>query len=215
MINRKILELTCLPGDPETIVNLLMNNRRANFHGAFHLTKTLCHNVLELISGDEFKYCYYNPVSKFVFWQPINRNITACRSTDNAIWVARFLHGRYDMDSTYYSYSDKGEDCQLVGEGRHFLHMGKEGERVVYAINEYPWTFYEGGTPLPFEQLDRYKYRLKKDRLTEEMICDYMNALGYPIDDEKFFETDMAYIIEEKPATTFTILDASPVSTAK
>lgn len=213
MINRKILELTCLPGDPETIVNLLMNNRSMNAYGEQHLTKISCHNILDLISGEEFKYRYRIIGSKRVFWQPKNMNFTACRAVGGL--NIDYLHSRYDIDSTYYSYTDKGEDCQLVGEGSYFQHFGKEGERVVYAINEYPWTFYEEGTPLPFEQLDRYKYRLKKDRLTEEMICDYMNALGYPIDDEKFFETDMAYIIEEKPATTFTILDASPVSTAK
>lgn len=218
MINRKILELTCLLENPETIVNLLMNNRRVNYHNKLHLTKIPCNNVLDLISGEDFKYIYHNnPVWKYVFWQPKNTNFTACRATNNTIWVANFSHSRYDMDSTYYySFTDKGDDCQHLGEGRYFQHLGKEGERVVYAINEYPsWTFYEKGTPLPFEQLDHYNYRLKKKRLTEEMICDYMNALGYPIDDEKFFETDMAYVIENTVMPTFKILDASPVSTAK
>ena len=49
------------------------------------------------------------------------------------------------------------------------------------------WSFDLTGNPFPFEQLDRYEKRNKKDRFTMEMMVEYLMELGIDAFQEEFY----------------------------
>ncbi len=77
----------------------------------------------------------------------------------------------------------------------HFL--GPNGtERLVRVMQDPRWDFYEEGNPFPFEQTEKYKERIKKKRLTNDMILDYAEAMGYDVRNPDFWESDNATYLE-------------------
>ena len=52
-------------------------------------------------------------------------------------------------------------------------------ERTVYSIKEDShWTFYQGGEPLPCENLENYRARRKRDRLNETSLMEMFALIG-------------------------------------
>ena len=49
---------------------------------------------------------------------------------------------------------------------------------------------------LPFEQTEKYKVRIKKKRLTNDMILDYAEAMGYDVRNPEFWKSDNATYLE-------------------
>jgi hypothetical protein len=49
------------------------------------------------------------------------------------------------------------------------------------------WEFYSVGTPLPFEDLVKYRARKVRDRLTPSMLWSYVRSLGWDIQDAGFW----------------------------
>lgn len=45
------------------------------------------------------------------------------------------------------------------------------------------WTWYEGGSPFPWEETERYTARLKRDRFDRPMLLRYLEHLGVPVED--------------------------------
>ena len=62
-------------------------------------------------------------------------------------------------------------------------------ERIVYAMFEDKWLFYEQGQPLWFESLNDYKKRLIKSRITPALLEKYCEKIGLQIDDDCFLNT--------------------------
>lgn len=59
-----------------------------------------------------------------------------------------------------------------------FLYVNSDGEeRVVMALKEDRWTFFQQGEPLPFENLDYYNNRRIKDKINFEIIKEYLLKL--------------------------------------
>ena len=67
---------------------------------------------------------------------------------------------------------DKEQIC------RYEIVVSGEPSRVVYTIQDPHWKFYQQGTPMPYENLNAYLRSKKKDRLTKQMIVDYLSAEG-------------------------------------
>ncbi|MVA74985.1 hypothetical protein GC722_02925 [Auraticoccus sp. F435] len=57
---------------------------------------------------------------------------------------------------------------------RRVVTVARDGSR---------WSFSGFGEPFEFEQLERYKARLIKKRLTPEVLCQYLADYGIPIED--------------------------------
>lgn len=71
-------------------------------------------------------------------------------------------------------------------------YENKQLRRFVRAMKDSPrWTFYERGEVLAFEHTDKYKSKLIRQRLTREMVLQYVTALGAPVFDTGFWLTDM------------------------
>jgi hypothetical protein len=65
-------------------------------------------------------------------------------------------------------------------------------ERVIRLIKETNWDFYENSdlvAPLHFENVNYYRAKRKTNRLSKEIILEYLNLLGYNLKDINFFET--------------------------
>ena len=58
-------------------------------------------------------------------------------------------------------------------------YIDKNGkERIVMALKEDKWTFFQMGTPLPFENLSLYENKRIKDRINFDVIKQYLLKLG-------------------------------------
>ena len=68
----------------------------------------------------------------------------------------------------------------------HFEYVSIDNkERVVLALKEDRWTFFQQGEPLPFETMDYYNNRRIKDRMNFAIIKEYLLKMGidfYKID---------------------------------
>ena len=79
-----------------------------------------------------------------------------------------------------------------------FEYLGPEGEpplrhiRTVTAgiFDEGRWTFEAHGRQLEFEEPEAYERRLKRERLTREMLVRYLGALGIAVDDEAAYDSE-------------------------
>jgi hypothetical protein len=63
------------------------------------------------------------------------------------------------------------------------------------------WDFHQGGSPFPFEQVERYSARRKTDRFTFDMLESYLAKLGLSPFDERFYlpdSGDAAMLVERQ-----------------
>lgn len=75
------------------------------------------------------------------------------------------------------------------------LHAGRDVRRIVRVMRDSPsWQFFEDGPPQPFEHLDSYQARLIKNRFTQDMLCDYMSILGWPVTSPAFWNPPQSTI---------------------
>ena len=60
------------------------------------------------------------------------------------------------------------------------------------------WEFDQSGTPLPFENTEKYKEKLARNRLTPEILQQYLLHYGIDFFNDDFYmhEGSKAYIIE-------------------
>lgn len=72
--------------------------------------------------------------------------------------------------------------------------------RTVSAVNEGErWIFETSGKPQPFERPGAYKARRVRDRFPQELLAEYLLALGIDAFNEDFYLPDRwAYVVEEK-----------------
>lgn len=68
---------------------------------------------------------------------------------------------------------------------------------VAAAGNDGKWTFHASGEVQPFEQPERYKARLAKDRFTADLLASYLEAMGLAALDENFYLPGEATLIEK------------------
>lgn len=65
-----------------------------------------------------------------------------------------------------------------------FQYIYPDGkERIIYALKEDRWVFYEEGELLPFENPDYYKRRKIKDRINNDIIIEYLSKCGIDLFD--------------------------------
>lgn len=74
--------------------------------------------------------------------------------------------------------------------------------RVVHVSNQGSrWEFVEVGEPLPFEDVDRYRVRPTRNRLSSDLLADYLGHLGIrPFDDD--FYTGPARLVHMRDLAT-------------
>lgn len=83
-----------------------------------------------------------------------------------------------------------------------FLFEGPDGQPPLMGIRSLAahcedgrWSWHEWGAAQPFERLERYKARLKRDRLDRELLVDYLAAIGIDVDRPDFFGS--SWVVEQ------------------
>lgn len=75
-------------------------------------------------------------------------------------------------------------------------------QRIVYAYKDGRWSFNQHWEPLPFEDLEAYKEKRIRDRLTPEMVERYCQEFGINPYDTDFYK-GRAYIMSLRPYPDF------------
>jgi hypothetical protein len=81
--------------------------------------------------------------------------------------------------------------------------------RGVAAYKDNRWNFFQFGAPLPFEDLEAYKAKKKKDRLTPEMVERYCQQFLIDPYDPDFYQ-GKGYIINLRPYPDYPALTRYP-----
>jgi hypothetical protein len=162
-------------------------------------------NLLPLCAGSEDRYLFIPTKSR---------------------WTAYFANGLRGTDPSAIHYLAKRCDCRTIWivatpfimkkeesrgfEGALILELSSPEHTVTISRNLLrsirlekdigKWSFTENDTPLPFERLDRYESRYKKDRFTLEMMNEYLLEFGINAFQEEFYlpSGTKATIIREK-----------------
>jgi len=82
-----------------------------------------------------------------------------------------------------------------------FKYVKNGKERLVHAYwDSTRWIFYEKGQLLPFENPDYYKRRKIRDRVNFAIVNEYLEANGWDLNEESFWQSDVAtYFLEKHP----------------
>ena len=84
----------------------------------------------------------------------------------------------YDiLKCKYINFSVANKHCPYPKMAFKYTNADEE-ERVVMALKEDRWTFFQKGEPLPFENMEYYNNRRIKDRINFDIIKEYMLKLG-------------------------------------
>ena len=153
-------------------------------------------------SNEIFKLCvldlkrgcsvgFFPKVCKLQIWKPVG-------SHGVVLFGGRFigmedivetLNRNYDLECAYATFTL--DMSVLEGQLRQFIYHQKERKWRVVLVERNPrWGFFEYGVPLPFEQLEKYSERMIKKRLTNEMLLDYLLALGWDLRSPDFWKSD-------------------------
>lgn len=135
-----------------------------------------------------------HPIDHIVLWQPMNTNGTALFGNeqdgfDSMTWLLNRIN-KFEMTRIALDLDIENDEPEY-GMYHSFQHMYADGrERMVRVMWDDRWDFYEEGEPMPFEQTERYAERLKRKRLTNEMVLDYAKALGWDLRDPAFWTSE-------------------------
>jgi hypothetical protein len=117
-----------------------------------------------------------------------NKNASDAVTAVSGLCMVAGFDGVVLVDSE--SQWDTGRDIQFV------VHKGASTVRALALVWEGRRTFEAYGDPLPFEETDRYKHRLRRERLTPDVLQRYCAHLGlFPHDPSFYGET--GYLISD------------------
>lgn len=131
------------------------------------------------------------PIDKVILWKPKGHKGTVVFANTDIDRIMYFINLENKFAITGIKL-----DLDLPGENHYlpcyyFKHWDKDNNlRLVRVMCDPRWVFYEEGERFPFEQGEKYNERIKKKRLTNDMIKDYVTAMGWNIRDEGFFDSD-------------------------
>ena len=135
-----------------------------------------------------------HPIWNLALWQPTNTKGTVLFGNlqDGFTSVTWILNRNYKFKLTWIAVDfDIKNDEPEYGMFHSFHHFYADGrERLVRAMWDDRWDFYEEGEPMPFEQTERYTERLRRKRLTNDMVLDYAKALGWDLRDPAFWTSE-------------------------
>jgi len=124
-----------------------------------------------------------------VFWQPLKQNYTIMLTNLWDGWVTlgyllNIVKGVKMLDLSLFN------DC---------VKFNFNNERFIRVMWDSKWDFYELGQPLFFENTEQYKVRLKKRRLTIDMVIEYTKFLGVDLMNPEIYKTDKEALYYIKP----------------
>lgn len=153
-------------------------------------------NVSEIISSMDLVYSQYKK-NKVIIWTPLGKDyiVLVANCTDQYVGCAYTLSHKQNIMVTGYGAYDLSDGVEPYVD--FYRYGGNLPDRYVRVMREHKkWLFYESGEPLSFEHVECYSTRLKKERLTKDMVVEYMRLSGYDIMSPLFFQASECVILE-------------------
>jgi len=95
-----------------------------------------------------------------------------------------------NLKSEYYLFTLSADGISDPKNAFYYVNKaeGINRERVVYSMKDGKWVFYEKGEPLQFENLENYKQKIIKKRLTKQILIEYCKKIELPIQQDDFWK---------------------------
>lgn len=108
-------------------------------------------------------------------------------ATASAAVVARRMKARHVMaeNAPWYGPGHAATQVWVSGPGGDGPLMSIR--TVSVAATDGRWEWYEEGAPLPFEEVERYGARRKRDMFDRDLLLRYLDALGIPAHDDSAY----------------------------
>lgn len=118
-----------------------------------------------------------------------------CNSCPGTIQVSNISDGWFtlsyyitrSLQTTSYIFSVSEDSIKCAKNSMTYI-KNNNIERVIYAMKDPKWVFYEEGRPLCFENLEFYKNKFIKKRLNKNIIKEYCSKLGLNIVSKEFWD---------------------------
>jgi hypothetical protein len=125
---------------------------------------------------------------KAVFFKPKLADVIVQYSNYEDGLITLSCHISDNLNEPFYQFSFSNSDHL---DKKFSLERYVNGEilRVVYAMQDPKWVFYEQGEILSFEDVTNYEKKRKPNRLNKEIIIDYCSQLGFDIKNDNFWES--------------------------
>lgn len=138
---------------------------------------------------------------KYMLWTPVSSDIFTIFLTnmsDGWITLMNFYSKRYNREIFYITLSD----YNLMFPIYRFYRIHGTKKRIVQLIKEEDgWSFFEEGEHLSFENMEIYKKRKIKDRLSNELIVEYLQKIGIDCVSKEFWRSEgFAKFYGKKPS---------------
>ena len=130
-------------------------------------TRLFTPNTIVLTKYDSFRCVYYD--NHLHQYEPQSDNSKICESL------------RVNTCYLHYDHISQSPFYQSAIFSRYWHDGKKVNHRYVSSVKDKSWQFTQSGSSLPFECTDRYSLRLKKDRLTCDMLVEYARSIGYDL----------------------------------
>ncbi len=124
-----------------------------------------------------------------ILWEPQNRVGHTVFMSNSSDGMSFSVSKVSKFSSHLWCHVSIGDHPSLPWKGASFRYYLQETRREIALGNNErgKWDFVETGSPLPFEEPERYNQRLVRDRLNRGTIYRYLAALGYEAEDEDFW----------------------------
>lgn len=160
------------------------------------LIKTISQNNIEdvlsdmqMIRGWHIEHAY--------LWAPAGKSFCILVGDDSSNFYnqAWLFNQRYSFPIVGYNIYNPEQGWEYGIKFYHFDSL--KNERYVSVMLENgKWTFYEKGYSLPFEQREKYNLRLKRERLTKDMVLSYMKSCQCDVNKHEIYSPSVCYYLD-------------------
>jgi hypothetical protein len=84
-----------------------------------------------------------------------------------------------EIPGTHLTFRVSRPDIRYPGCAMYARRGGSYIRTVHAMLDDNAWVFFEKGDPLPFEEVDLYRARRKRDRLSIDIVSSYITRYGY------------------------------------
>lgn len=139
---------------------------------------------------------YYNAPRKIYLFSPLtneNQVVMVTNAQDGLNALTHHISSKLGIFSYNFSMSSKEDE-----EPKNELLLIENGKikRVIQAMKDEKWVFYQEGTMLDFENPDHYKKRMVKDRLNKEILIQYAQKIGFDVLNNDFWRSKKALLVD-------------------
>jgi hypothetical protein len=125
---------------------------------------------------------------KAVFFKSKTANMIVQYSNYQDGWATLSNSISYELNKPFYKFEFSNP---AAPDKKYSLERRENGKisRVIYAMQDPKWIFYEQGNRLSFEDINNYEKKRIPERLNKKIIIEYCLRLGLDITDDDFWKS--------------------------